>query len=219
MPYSERINVTVGETRLEDVEYYWEVMYSPVRRGKVGWGMAIEVPAILEMIRLVDEGKTSAGQLVKLLERVAEKVRITHEEIGEGETPWGADCPSEGCALCEGAKEEFAAIAERTRVERQRFQDPETYPYARGKHTLHSATCSEAERGIGSDDPRWDKDDARELRSFAHDRELSSSWATFMTMLTAEDAVRWIATRTGPRGGAQYKLCKICRPSIPQART
>lgn len=218
MSYSERINITFGETRLEGVEYSWEEMYSPLRRGKVGWGMAIEVPAVLEMIRLVDEGKASAGQLVKLLERAAEKVRVDHEER-EGETPWGADCPSEGCILCEGAKEEFAAIVEQTRVERLRFQDPTTYPYARGKHTLHRAACSEAERGIGSDDPRWPRDDVQDLRSFAHERELSSSWATFMTMLTAEDAAGWIATRTGPRGGAQYKLCKICRPSIPQART
>ncbi|WP_097865741.1 hypothetical protein [Streptomyces sp. rh34] len=219
MPYSGRINVTIGETQLKEVEYFGEAIYSPVRRGKTGWGMAIEVPAVIEMIRLVDEGKTSADRLVRLLESVAENIRTDYGEDEEGETPWGADCPSEGCTVCDGAKEEFAALAARTHVERQRFQDPDNYPYVRGKHTLHRAACSEAQRGIGSRSPDWTRNEAQDLRSFAHEHVTNSGWATHMTMLTPEDVAQWIATRTGPRGGAQYKLCKICRPSIPQART
>ena len=38
MPYSGRVHVTIGDHRLEDVEYVWEDMYSPTRRGQTGWG-------------------------------------------------------------------------------------------------------------------------------------------------------------------------------------
>ncbi|MER5519895.1 hypothetical protein, partial [Streptomyces sp. NPDC002763] len=60
--------------------------------------------------------------------------------------------------------------------------------------------------------------DRRNLRQFAHKGMLNSGWATHMVMLTAEEAVQWIDNHTGPRGGAQYKFCKICQPQAPSAR-
>ncbi|MEU9263600.1 hypothetical protein AB0D68_34985 [Streptomyces sp. NPDC048212] len=216
MPYSGSVNVTIGDQRLEDVEYIWEDMYNPARRGKVGWGMGIELPAVIDMVRLAADGVVTAGQLVKHLEALAENVRAEYDE--DDAVTWGADCPAVGCKVCDAAKEEFAAIAATTLTHRKRLQDPATYPYAGGKHTLHSSVCRETKERVGKipgpDDP-WNND-ARNLRQFAHEGLLNSSWATHMVMLTPQEALQWIYDRTGPRGGSQYKLCKVCRPQAPQ---
>lgn len=75
MPYSGSVNVAIGDHRLEDVEYVWEDMYSPKRRGKAGWGMGIELPAVIDMVRLAADGEITAGDVVRHLEALAEKVR------------------------------------------------------------------------------------------------------------------------------------------------
>lgn len=225
MPYSGSVNVTIGDHRLEDVEYVWEDMYSPKRRGKTGWGMGIELPAVIDMVRLAADDVITAGDLVRHLEALAEKIRAEYDEpLSEGEgdnDAWGADCPAAGCKVCDAAREEFDAIAAKTLVQRKRLQDPATYPYAGGKHTLHSSACRQTQESIGEipgPNHWWNSADhmARNLREFAHKGMLNSGWATHMVMLTPQEALQWINSRTGPRGGAQYKLCKICRPQVPQ---
>jgi hypothetical protein len=159
MPYSGSVNVAIGDHRLEDVEYVWEDMYSPKRRGKAGWGMGIELPAVIDTVRLAADGEITAGDLVRHLEALAEKIRAEYDEPlspeDEGDNDaWGADCPAAGCEVCDAAREEFDAIAAKTLVQRNRLQDPATYPYSAGKHTLHSSACRQTRESIGEIPPR-----------------------------------------------------------------
>ncbi|WP_405692642.1 hypothetical protein [Streptomyces sp. NBC_00057] len=223
MPYSGRVNVTIGDHRLEDIEYLWEDMYSPKRRGQAGWGMGIELPAVIDMVRLAADGKVTASDLVRHLEALAEKIRAEYEPLSPDDDVWGAACPAADCEVCNAAREEFDAIAAKTLVQRKRLQDPGTYPYAAGKHTLHSSACRQTRESIGEipgPDDWWNGADsmARNLREFAHKGLLNSGWATHMVMLTAEEALQWISSHTGPHGGTQYKLCKICQPQAASQR-
>lgn len=224
MPYSGKLNLMVGGHQVDEVEYVWEDMFSPRRRGKVGWGMAVELPAVIELVRLAADGGIPAGKVVAALENAARVVQakyegeLTAEEQAQG---WGADCSAEGCGVCEAAEAKFQEISARTLVERERLKDPVTYPYTAGKHTLHSSSCAQAVKSIGTGDkPFWstgsEEDDwQRNLRDFAHEQITNSDWATHMVMLTCDDAVKWVEERTGSRGGTRYKLCKICRPQAP----
>jgi hypothetical protein len=228
MPYSGSFNTTIGGRRLEAVKYNWQDLYSEKRRGQVGWGVAIELPAVLDMIRLVADGTTTADDLVKHLETIAEKLRTEFDALdrsGDDEdepVAWGADCPASGCALCDGAREEYEATKAQLLVQQTRLQDPITYPYAAGEHTLHRSTCRTAQDSIGkplglNDWRNSPERQTQDLREFAHHGYRNNGWAAQMVALNPAETTHWISNRVGPRGGAQYKLCKVCHPELPQA--
>lgn len=63
-----------------------------------------------------------------------------------------------GCRVCAEARERFDAIRAESLEQRRRFDEPDRYPYAAGKHTLHRATCHEIEQSVGGiqgDDSVW----------------------------------------------------------------
>ncbi|MFK0264230.1 hypothetical protein ACIQU1_23350 [Streptomyces angustmyceticus] len=53
------------------------------------------------------------------------------------------------------------------------------------------------------------------LTAFAHEGVTNTGWATHMRVLDGQEAAVWITERIGPRGGARYRLCRICRPAMP----
>ncbi|MBX7555424.1 hypothetical protein K1Y78_47980 [Streptomyces sp. tea 10] len=54
-----------------------------------------------------------------------------------------------GCRDCADTEEQFHAIRAESVVQRRRFDEPERYPYAAGKHTLHRTGCREIKESVG----------------------------------------------------------------------
>ncbi|MFI1701464.1 hypothetical protein ACH419_36665 [Streptomyces bobili] len=122
-----------------------------------------------------------------------------------------------GCRLCAEAREQFDAIRAESVEQRRRFDEPDRYPYAAGKHALHQATCREIEQSVGrvqGDDSIWMQG---ALTRFAHEGTLNSGWATHKRLMEPGEAAAWVAERIGPRGGIRYRLCRICTPGLPVA--
>lgn len=121
-----------------------------------------------------------------------------------------------GCRVCAEASERFAALRAASLVQRRRFDEPDRYSYAAGKHTLHRSSCRQIAQRVGG----VEGDDSPclhgALTRFAHDGALSSGWATHMRMMEPGEAAAWVKERTGPRGGTRYRLCGICAPVLPE---
>lgn len=123
-------------------------------------------------------------------------------------------CPL-GCQVCAEAVDRFNALRAASVVQRRRFDEPDRYPYAAGKHTLHRSSCREVEQSVGhieGDDSEWMRG---ALTAFAHEGSSNSRWATHMRMMEPAEAVAWIKKRNGPRAGTRYRLCRICTPEHP----
>lgn len=122
-----------------------------------------------------------------------------------------------GCQVCAEAAGRFDALRAASLVQRRRFDEPDRYPYASGKHTLHRSSCREVEQSVG----HIEGDDSVRvhgaLTRFAHDGLLDSGWATLMHMMNPGEAAAWVTERIGPRGGIRYRLCRICTPALPQS--
>ncbi|MEV5729745.1 hypothetical protein AB0N50_28730 [Streptomyces pharetrae] len=122
-----------------------------------------------------------------------------------------------GCQVCAEAREEFAAIRAASLMQRRRFHEPDRYPYAAGKHTLHRSACRQIEQRVGGVEGDGSPQLHGALTRFAHDGALSSGWATHMRVMEPAEAATWVKERTGPRGGTRYRLCGICAPVPPES--
>ncbi|MGW2181574.1 hypothetical protein ACWCXX_26435 [Streptomyces sp. NPDC001732] len=122
-----------------------------------------------------------------------------------------------GCQVCAGAEEQFNTIRASSIEQRHRFDEPDRYPYAAGKHTLHRTTCRMVERSVG----QVGSDDSTRMRgaltTLAHEGTTDTGWATHMRVMEPGEAAVWAAERIGPRGGIRYRLCRICTPTPPAA--
>ncbi|MER8103883.1 hypothetical protein [Kitasatospora sp. NPDC094016] len=220
MPIDGSANLPIGSQRVENVQFTWGVHYNPARRGQVGWGISVELPAVIEMVHLVAQRSVSVEELQGQLLRLAEQIRNAYDEPMPGmddepvnSAPWGSDCPV-GCAVCAEAKPAFEALRADAVAQRERLKVPDEYPYAAGRRALHRSVCKEAQHaGSLADLGGWDPvgRDTRLLRDFAHHGYQGSN----MRVLTIEEAAAWIREHTGPRGGEQYRLCKMCSPKVP----
>ncbi|MEU5193604.1 hypothetical protein AB0G86_06005 [Streptomyces scabiei] len=122
-----------------------------------------------------------------------------------------------GCRGCAEAEEQFFAIRAASVAQRRRFDEPDRYPYAAGKHTLHRISCREVEQAVGPVrlyDSVWMQG---ALTEFAHEGTTNSGWATHLEVMDDQEAADWITGRIGPRGGVRYRLCRICTPAPPVA--
>jgi hypothetical protein len=120
-----------------------------------------------------------------------------------------------GCAVCAEASERFDALRATSLVQRRRFDEPDRYPYAAGKHTLHRTTCRQIEQSVGGiegDHSPWLHG---ALTAFAHNGTSNSGWATHLRVMEPGEAATWVKERIGPRGGTHYRLCGICAPDLP----
>lgn len=220
MPIDGSVNLPIGSERVENVKFSWGWHYNPERRGQVGWGIAVELPAVIEMVQLVAQQNVSAEELHGQLLRLAEAIRVQYDKPMPGmddepvsTAPWGSDCPV-GCTVCADAKPALEAFRAEAAAQRGRLAAPGEYPYAAGKRTLHRSTCQEAQSAGSLPLGGWDpvEDERRWLRDFAHHGLTGSS---NMQVLTAPEAAAWVRERVGPRGGTQYRLCKVCAPAVP----
>ncbi|MGA6172552.1 hypothetical protein ACPEIF_20165 [Streptomyces sp. NPDC012600] len=147
-----------------------------------------------------------------------------------GNIPAGAQPPSEqidnegpahspDCTRCVQARPALEKIRHVVLAQRDRFSDQTLHPYVAGKISLHRSSCSTVEdlalpppSGEGTD-PAADQFE-RELLGFAHAQVLSS-YRPNLSVMTAQEAAGWVRARTGPRGGARFRLCKLCAPRLP----
>ncbi|WP_327287692.1 hypothetical protein [Streptomyces sp. NBC_01198] len=133
--------------------------------------------------------------------------RYAQDAVGEG-------CPH-GCPVCADARAEFDAIAAESFTHKVRLSDPEHYPYAAGRHTLHLSNCPKVARFVGRVEPIGSPFCLAGLPSFAHHGVFSTAWAAGMQVMTADEAAEWVRGHGDPYDGAGYKACAHCLPPAP----
>ncbi|MFC7221004.1 hypothetical protein ACFQLX_23015 [Streptomyces polyrhachis] len=120
-----------------------------------------------------------------------------------------------GCPLCAGSAEEFHALRAASLAQRERLGDAARYPYAAAKTALHRRDCREVRQAVeaveGDDSPAL----RGALTGYAHEGTVDARWGTPMRLLEAGEAAQWVRENTGPRGGARYRLCRVCTPELP----
>ncbi|MEU0634356.1 hypothetical protein [Streptomyces sp. NPDC005989] len=145
----------------------------------------------------------------------AVEAQTVSEQLARLDVSWVAGCPVT-CEKCSAAADEFRAIRTESLAQRRRFDDLDVYPYAAGKRTLHRSVCKEVREAVGrveGDDSPWVKS---ALRQFAHTGGMTTGWAALMRLMTDQETDSWIRARIGPRGGTKYRLCRVCRPDLPE---
>ncbi|WP_159476246.1 hypothetical protein [Streptomyces caniferus] len=190
-----------------------------------GWGFTVELPAVLELLEQIDEGRVNALDARNYL---AQSVDLLYDAFRcfEAEDPdeLRATCREAGrCPLCDERRPWFEGLLDGSDARWQRLQQPEEYPFAAGQHGLHETTCSVVRRETPSNYARPIGDAyVAALNAFCHtvdphssreDFEGSRDYPRFQAM-TAQEARQWVTERTGPKGGRNYKRCQRCAPPL-----
>ena len=99
MPVNDYSPLTLGGKAV-NAAYTWGVLATEARRGQVGWGISIELPAVIEVINSVAEGHATAVEARQALEQLAEHARDKYNQPipgyddyappGLATGPWGA---------------------------------------------------------------------------------------------------------------------------------
>jgi len=125
--------------------------------------------------------------------------------------------------LCEKHRSWFDAMLDRADMHWQRLQQPQTYPFAAGRQGIHETSCSVVRREMPSQYARPTGEAyLQALNAFAHTGDPHSSSEEFegfrayprFAVMTQEEARGWVAERTGPKGGRNYKRCQRCGPAV-----
>ncbi|WP_067904515.1 hypothetical protein [Nocardia vaccinii] len=192
--------------------------FGPERRHIDGWGVFVELPAVVELLDLVAAGERDLGDVRAALARVAAGMERT--ELESAETEGGRTLTSEtlrcfgDCPRCLANYDTIRAHWAEAARRLARPLDPQLYPVAVTSSAVHRVTCREVVR---THDSRWyDNDDVIpfEVKQYTHEGALGE---LPHAPLTADEYDRWRAERTGPHGGLKYRLCKICDPEVPLA--
>jgi hypothetical protein len=225
------VSLKIGSTTMPDVGLTFGMAFPKQRRRSLreGWGFAIELPAVLDILMAVENGDLSAGQARDLLLKIP---LVVYDDwaLRTSEDPKDlfAWCVRDGgCADCTQRQAAFDTALDSWEQQFLRFQRPEAFPFAVGNAKgLHESTCPVARRGLPSE---WSRpagaDYQRVLRIYAHhddyrdyqkppldelaQLDLQAIQVTWSAM-TAEEARAWMAEHTGPKGGRHYHRCRRC---------
>jgi hypothetical protein len=179
----------------------------------------VELPAVKEMISMLAQGYVTGLELTDALDAFAQQLNPSEPRDDDTAGDFIAyDCPL-GCPVCAAARAEFDAIAAKSFLHKVRLSDPNRYPYAAGKSTLHRSGCPRVARYVGRPEPVGSAWSLAGLPAFAHHGVCSTTWAAGMEVMTAEEAADWVRWQTDPRHGTGYKLCCHCLSPIPGAVT
>ncbi|MFD8992305.1 hypothetical protein ACFVZ4_30190 [Streptomyces goshikiensis] len=74
MPADARSSLTVGTEVLPDVHWMWDVRTSDERLQAKGSFMVVEVPAVVELLRLIADGKVTAAEAAAAVEKHADAI-------------------------------------------------------------------------------------------------------------------------------------------------
>lgn len=177
----------------------------------------IELPAVKEMIDMLVQGYVTGQELHEALDAFAQRLSPPDPPYEDTETAFtGYDCPL-GCPVCVSARAEFDAIAAESFMHKVRLSDPDLYPYAAGRTTLHLSSCLRVARYVGRAEPEGSPWSLAGLPAFAHHGVCSTTWAAGMQVMTADEAAEWVRWQNDPRHGSGYKLCCHCLSPVPAA--
>jgi hypothetical protein len=213
---------TMPAVRLGFGELFAQERRRPIREG---WGYAVELPAVLELLERIGDGRVTAHDAHSVLLKSAD---LLYDAL----RCWEAEDPDDlrnvclqagGCVLCEKHRSWFDGLLDEADDRWQRLQQPEKYPFAAGRHGLHETSCSVVRRGMPSDYARPTGEAyVAALNAFSHTVDPHSSREDFegcrdyphFQAMTSQEARNWIAERTGPKGGRNYKRCQRCAPAV-----
>ncbi|MCZ1011906.1 hypothetical protein [Streptomyces lydicus] len=194
----------------------------PIREG---WGYTVELPAVVDLLQKIEDGQVAAADARDLLLQAAD-VLYDPFRCWEAEDPGelrAACAQTGGCSLCEQHRGWFEALLEGADERWRRLQNPRDYPFAVGRQGIHTTSCAVVGRESPDHYARPTGDAyTRALNAYSHtvdphsDRdefEGSSAYPRFEA-LTTQEAHAWIATRTGPKGGRNFKRCRRCAPAL-----
>lgn len=156
----------------------------------VGW--TIDVHDMHRMLAAVQDGRATIDDLRDTLRALTNK-------------------PSErsGCCVeCDNSIEHHAADVQRWERARARFDDPAVYPFLVTQKTIHAWDCYRF-TGHLPDHP------GNSVRAYVHQRDPYSS--AVLARLSPEEATAWMDARTGPKGGLNWRRCRVCQPALPGA--
>lgn len=217
------VAVTIGRLfRLPDTVrfMYARNEFGPERRHIDGWGVFVELPAVIEMLDLVAAGDLDPADVRAALAQVAtemERADLNHHGAEDGTplTPELVRCFGD-CPRCLANYDTIRVRHAEAERRRARPLDPQRYPVAVTASTVHRVTCREVvrthrRRGGPIGDDAWLR---HAVKSFTHH---GMTYELPHAPLTADEYDRWRAERTGPHGGLKYRLCKICDPEVPLA--
>ena len=230
MPSNHSIDLrTESGMTVEDVQFSFDVALSKVRKRPFseGYRFSVELPAVLDLLDAVADGKQSAADTRKVL---LDAVNVLYDEAGcyEHETPedkldWCVR--GGGCQTCEFYRDRFSRYL-KTMAERwRRWNLPEKYPFAVGRSKgIHTVSCTVVRRRMPSGFTEHDPGDPVALRAFAHPHTYDDFYYPgFETqnlpgevpfhLMTDEEARAWMNKNTGPKGGRHYKRCRHCAPT------
>lgn len=211
----------IPAVRLGFGELFAQERRRPIREG---WGYTVELPAVLEIFERIGDGRVTADDARSVLLKSADLLYNTFR-CWESEDPddlRNACREARGCVLCEQRRSWFDALLDHADDRWKRLQQPEMYPFAAGRQGLHETSCSVVTREMPSDYARPTGDEyLAALNAFSHtvdphygeDFEGSRSYPRFDVM-TTDEARAWMAERTGPKGGRNYKRCQRCAPAV-----
>ncbi|WP_141717645.1 hypothetical protein [Nocardia altamirensis] len=215
------VTVTVGSETVPDMRFYGGLDHHPIRREIQGWGVAVELAGVMQMLDAITTAKTDIGEVRAALVDIAET--LERKWLGEGvrgaSTPDSLRCFGD-CPRCEANVADVRRIRAEVNRRRERYQYPDRYPYAVSGRSVHRITCREVKRSMQSLGFTSDtaEDEERlfriELRAYTH---TDVRHEEPRLPLTPEEFDRWRAERVGPQGGLRYQPCKICNPDIALA--
>ncbi|MFJ2875499.1 MULTISPECIES: hypothetical protein [unclassified Streptomyces] len=196
----------------------------PIREG---WGFSVELPAVLDLLQGISEQRFTAdsahGVLLRAADLLYDTFRCWEWEAGETDDARAECLEAGGCGLCRERRSFFDGLLNAADSNWQRLQQPETYPFTAGAHTIHQTTCSVVTRESPQEYSRPAGDSyATALNAFSHCHDAyAAAWDyerdrayPRMRPMTPSEARAWIQENTGPRGGRNYKRCQRCAPAV-----
>lgn len=69
-----QVPLTIGTTVLPDVQWTWGVPRPPAREDAKGAAMSVEVPAVVELLRLIADQKVTASAAADAVEHLADRI-------------------------------------------------------------------------------------------------------------------------------------------------
>ncbi|MEU6054196.1 hypothetical protein ABZ829_27720 [Streptomyces xanthochromogenes] len=208
MPADVRVDLVVNGQKLEQTRWTWGSHYPKERRWTDGWGTDIEVPAVIEMLDLIESGQATVSHVRQTLADMAGQIieRCDPEPDMDDDRCFG------DCERCKAAEPEFRAGIERDLKLAARARLPE-YRWQVGGSSVHASHCPHVAHTARYKGP-WNGEDGffSELKMLVHE---GSQIQRPYTPMTDQLLEQWMADRIGPAGGKKYRLCKTCSPAIP----
>ncbi|MFD5610576.1 hypothetical protein [Kitasatospora sp. NPDC127060] len=220
------VNLSTGSS-LPDVMFDFAKVFPHKRERDLrdGWGYSIELPAVLDLLQLVQDGRADPGQARDLLLLAARELYIPFEAYTfEAEDHLEALCLQDppNCPLCQARRDWFESELDAADNLWARYTQPEKHRFIAGRSGLHEVTCPVARREMPPTYARPAGDAyTAQLRRYAHsvdphsgqsDLEYARDHPRWKAMTSAE-ARAWMAENTGPKGGRSYKKCRRCAPA------